>query len=114
MQYHVQLLVTLELTDVTLEVGPGQSEGQGEGGADQTVTAQSPGHPGVRPVILIRENMIQSSCLLYCQEYDFEVQCMRELSSTLTIWLLMKYLSFAGGLDSGEVQLTCNDDTLPW
>ena len=21
----------------------------------------------------------------------------------------MKYLSFAGGLDSGEVQLTCND-----
>ena len=65
MQYHVQMLVTLELTDVTLEVGPGQSEGQGEGGADQTVTAQSPGHPGVRPVILIRENMIQSSCLLY-------------------------------------------------
>ena len=30
----------------------------------------------------------------------------------LTIWLLMKYLSFAGGLDSGEVQLTWNDDTL--
>ena len=55
MQYHVQMLVTLELTDVTLEVGPGQSEGQGEGGADQTITAQSPGHPGVRPVILIRE-----------------------------------------------------------
>ena len=27
----------------------------------------------------------------------------------LTIWLLMKYLSFAGGLDSGEVQLTCNN-----
>ena len=43
--------------------------------------------------------------------YDFEVQCMRELCSPLTIWLLMKYLSFAGGLDSGEVQLTCNDDT---
>ena len=29
--------------------------------------------------------------------------------SALTIWLLMKYLSFAGGLDSGEVQLTCNN-----
>ena len=29
--------------------------------------------------------------------------------SALTIWLFMKYLSFAGGLDSGEVQLTCND-----
>ena len=29
-----------------------------------------------------------------------------------TIWLLMKYLSFAGGLDSGEVQLTWNDSTL--
>ena len=31
------------------------------------------------------------------------------LQSALTIWLLMKYLSFAGGLDSGEVQLTCNN-----
>ena len=31
------------------------------------------------------------------------------LQSALTIWLFMKYLSFAGGLDSGEVQLTCNN-----
>ena len=31
------------------------------------------------------------------------------LQSALTIWLLIKYLSFAGGLDSGDVQLTCND-----
>ena len=41
-------------------------------------------------------------------KYDFKGQCMRKP----TIWLLMKYLSFAGGLDSGEVQLTCNEDTL--
>ena len=41
-------------------------------------------------------------------QYNFKGQCMRKL----TIWLLMKYLSFAGGLDSGEVQLTWNEDTL--
>ena len=47
MQYHAQMLGTLELTDVTLEVGPGQSQRQGEGGADQTLSTQLPGHPGV-------------------------------------------------------------------
>ena len=61
MHYHVQMLVTLELTPcvlVTLEVGPGQPEREGEGGADEAITAQSPGHPGVRPVILITENRL--------------------------------------------------------
>ena len=41
---------------VTLEVLPGQPQGQGEGWADQAISAKSPGHAGVRSVILTRGN----------------------------------------------------------
>ena len=50
----ISTLWTVKLKCVTLEVCPGQSEGQGEGGADQALSAQLARHPGVRPVILIR------------------------------------------------------------